>query len=171
MNALKSVFAFCPRCSVAEPRIRSEREVVCPSCGLRFFFNTAAAAGCFLFQEDQLVLCVRANEPGLGLLDVPGGFIEFGETVEEGLRREVLEELGVEIGELEYLTSQPNDYPFGEVPYRTLDLFFTAKVLPDAVLTPQDDVSEIFYCSILELEPERFAFQSTRKAFLKLLEK
>ena len=39
MKALKSVFAFCPRCSVAEPRIRSEREVVCPSCGLRFFFN------------------------------------------------------------------------------------------------------------------------------------
>lgn len=161
-------FSYCPFCAAREPSIRDERELRCAHCGGRFFFNTAAAAGAFLFKERDLVLCIRGQEPGLDLLDVPGGFIEFGESVEAGLRREIAEELGLFVDALEYLTSEPNQYPFSGVLYRTLDLFFVGAVPAAADLYPDDDVKGICLVDPLKLDPERFAFASTKAAFLTL---
>jgi NADH pyrophosphatase NudC (nudix superfamily) len=70
-ESLSHAFRFCPRCATAGPRIERDRQLRCTHCGLRFFFNTAAAAGAFVFFDDQLLLCVRADEPGKGLVDVP----------------------------------------------------------------------------------------------------
>lgn len=169
MISLNTLFNFCPRCAASALSIDEEREIRCGACGFRFFFNTAAAAGCFLFRGDELVLGVRAQEPQRGQLDVPGGFIEFGESLEAGIQREVREEMGVSIENLQYLTSAPNHYPFAGVPYRTLDVFFTGNVADGALLTPQDDVAEITFAHPLNLDARQFAFPSTQIAFSQLL--
>lgn len=53
----------------------------------------------FLHKDGKLFLCKRSNSKTLfpGQFEVPGGHIEFGETLEEGLKREIREELGIEI--------------------------------------------------------------------------
>lgn len=165
---IQDFFRFCPRCGKESPSILEGRELSCPSCQFRFFFNIAAAAGAFVFRGRKLILCVRAKEPGLGKLDVPGGFIEFNETLEQGLRREIKEELGIVVAELVYLTSEPNDYRFAGVPYKTSDVFFRTETSAEAVLTPQDDVAAFQLVDPLEVDSSAFAFDSTRKAYLQL---
>lgn len=166
---IQDFFKFCPRCGRESPTIWEGRELNCPHCKFRFFFNIAAAAGAFVFRGRQLVLCVRGKEPGLGQLDVPGGFIEFNESLEQGLRREIREELGIDVAELHYLASQPNDYRFAGVPYKTSDVFYRTSIAVDAVLTPQDDVAAYRLFDPLRVDPADFAFESTRKAYLQLV--
>lgn len=169
-GGLASAFRFCPRCATEGPRIEHDRQLRCDACGLRFFFNTAAAAAAFIFAGEELILCVRAHDPGRGLWDVPGGFIEFDETIEEGLRREIREELNIEVSDLRYLTSSPNDYLFADIPYKTADLFFVGLAQNPAELKAADDVEAIVRIDPLEVDASLFAFESCRRAFAVLLQ-
>ena len=61
----------------------------------------ALTTDCVLFTPDgQTLLIRRKNDPFAGGYALPGGFVEIGETVETGCRREVLEETGLEVGDL-----------------------------------------------------------------------
>jgi ADP-ribose pyrophosphatase YjhB (NUDIX family) len=170
-GGLLDAFRFCPRCAFPRPRIEHNRQLRCDACGLRFFFNTAAAAAAFILAGEELMLCVRAHEPGQGLWDVPGGFIEFDETIEDGLRREIREELNIELAELHYLTSAPNDYLFAEIPYKTADMFFVGVASNPDDAQPADDVADIVRIHPQSVDPARFAFESTRRAFAVLLQR
>ena len=168
-HEIQNFFRYCPLCGKTAPQVLSGRELNCSHCGFRFFFNIAAAAGAFVLRDRELILCVRGKEPGLGRLDVPGGFIEFDETLEQGLRREIREELGIEVGALSYLASAPNDYRFAGVPYKTSDVFFRTTASSDAVLVPQDDVAAYELFNPLHVDPKAFAFESTRQGYLHLV--
>ena len=167
---LESSFRFCPRCGKPGPEILRNRELRCGVCGLRFFFNTAAAAGAFVFVGGDVLLCVRSHDPGKGLLDVPGGFIEYDESIEEGLRLEIAEELSIEVTDFRYLTSAPNDYCYAGIPYKTADMFFVCEAVNPENLRPADDVAEILRVNLTAVELDRFAFASTRRAFAALLD-
>ena len=169
MQTLSHSFRFCPRCAAPNPEIKEERCLVCLHCDLTFYFNTAAAAGAFILYEDQVILCERARAPKKGLIDIPGGFIEPGETVEEGLRREIYEEIHVDVGPLHYLGSAPNFYPYRDVPYQTADLFFVAPLASLEGLKAQDDVASIKRINPFSFNPADFAFDSTRLGFEYLL--
>jgi len=54
--------------------------------------NPNIVTGCLPIWEDKVLLCRRAIEPRKGFWNVPGGYLENGETVEEGAMREVWEE-------------------------------------------------------------------------------
>lgn len=166
---LEDSFRYCPRCGEPGPALRAARELSCKECGLRFFFNAAAAAAAFIFFEGHLLLCVRAHDPGQGLLDLPGGFVEFGETVEEGLRREILEELNIEVTGLRYFMSAPNDYAFAGVPYKTADLFFQCEAWSLEGLRPADDAGEIRLIEPRRVDIGQLAFASAQRAFHALL--
>lgn len=53
--------------------------------------------GCLPVYEDRILLCKRAIEPRLGYWNLPAGYLENGETAEEGALREVVEEAGIEV--------------------------------------------------------------------------
>ena len=78
--------------------------------------------------ENQFLFLRRAKDPGAGKLDMPGGFVDFGETAEEAFRRELKEELMIESVELTYFTSAPNYYLYMNVPYQSLDFYFAATI-------------------------------------------
>ncbi|MEM1319774.1 MAG: NUDIX hydrolase [Bacteroidota bacterium] len=65
---------------------------VCESCNTIHYQNPNVVAGCLPLWEDKVLLCRRAIEPRLGFWNVPGGYLENGESVEEGAVREVMEE-------------------------------------------------------------------------------
>jgi 8-oxo-dGTP diphosphatase len=59
--------------------------------------------GALIFDEDKILLVERGNEPLKGYWSLPGGVLETGETLEEGIVREVREETGLEVKPLQVL--------------------------------------------------------------------
>ena len=84
-------------------------------------------------EQGRIVLIRRKNPPFKGAYALPGGFVEIGETLDAACRREVLEEAGIELGDLRLVGvySDPGRDPRGH----TVSVAFSA-VLPRA-LTPQ----------------------------------
>jgi ADP-ribose pyrophosphatase YjhB (NUDIX family) len=161
-------FRFCPRCGGEYLSIHEQCAIRCGRCGFLFFFNTCTAVGGFVFHQDQLILCVRAKEPARGKLDLPGGFVNFDETVEDALRREIAEELNIETTNYRYLSSAPNDYLYGGVLYKITDLFFVCDAPQIVTLRAADDVADFRLVSPYDVAPEELAFNSTRLALVKL---
>lgn len=74
---------------------------MCPACGSIAYENPKMVVGCIPEWEDRLLLCRRAIEPRHGLWTLPAGFLEMGESVAEGARRELHEEARATLTELE----------------------------------------------------------------------
>ena len=97
---------FCGRCSHKTAHDDKERMMRCPACGNMIFPRIAPAAIIALTHGDRLVLSKYANRnfTRYGLL---AGFIEIGETAEEAVAREVMEEVGLKVKNVRYYKSQP----------------------------------------------------------------
>jgi 8-oxo-dGTP diphosphatase len=92
--------------------------------------------------DDRLLLARRAHDPDEGLWDTPGGFLNEGETPEAALRRELLEEAGVEIELGRFVGIFADRYGSGgDAPF-VLNLVWEAAIA-SGELEPADDVSEL----------------------------
>jgi 8-oxo-dGTP pyrophosphatase MutT (NUDIX family) len=145
-----------------------ERKVVCPDCGFTLYFNTAAAVAALIFDsEGRLMVVSRNREPQKGLLDLPGGFVDFGEDAENALKREVSEELGVDVEVCGYHKSMPNTYLYKGILYHTLDIFFTCRAangdLPLQSVRRNDEIADIRYRHPAEIREEEIAFDSMKR--------
>ena len=104
---------FCPACGQpVEPRLLEEDHrprLVCPS-GHVTWRNPRVVVGALPVRAGQVYLARRAIEPGLGRWTYPGGFLEVGESAQEGARRETEEEteLRIEVGRLIGVYSRPH---------------------------------------------------------------
>ena len=65
---------------------------ICPACGRIHYRNPRMVVGCIPLWKERLLLCRRAIEPRHGTWTIPAGYLETGESVEEGARREMMEE-------------------------------------------------------------------------------
>jgi mutator protein MutT len=161
----KDVLKYCPRCS-GPAVLEDSRKIVCAGCGFRLYLNDAAAVAALLFDGDGRLMTVRRNEePQAGLLDLPGGFVEFGETAEEALSRELREELGITVCGIEYYRSIPNKYLYGGVLYHTLDIFLKCRLDggADNKVRPNDEIKEIVYKFPKDISEDEIAFDSMKK--------
>ena len=172
-----TMFQYCPSCG--KNNIQFEiKKFNCPDCGFTYFHNTAAASGCVIQADEKVILLVRGKEPGLGKLDLPGGFVDPGEGILEGILREIREELkweppikpGTTLAE--YFTlfaSFPNIYPYKNIVYNTCDVYFTISVpgLSEKDMSPQaGEVTDIRFLLPEEINLDDLAFDSTRRAIL-----
>jgi len=163
-------FHYCPRCGVAAGDQKPSGPFNCGGCGFHYYFNPANAAAAFVIREDGRVLFIhRAKDPAKGLLALPGGFIDAGETAEEAVRREVKEEVGLEIEHLEYLGSHPNLYLYREVTYPVLDFFFTARVRGTRGVCDAEEVAGMDWLLPEKVRSEDVAFASVRAALAALV--
>ena len=70
---------------------------VCTRCGEIHYLNPKMVTGCIPTWEDRVLLCRRAIEPRYGLWTLPAGFMENGESCQEGAARETLEEANARV--------------------------------------------------------------------------
>jgi 8-oxo-dGTP diphosphatase len=106
---------------------------------MAFPATPALTADCVVFDERGYVLLVRrANEPFKGAYALPGGFVDVGERVEDGARRELSEETGLHVGELRLIGvySDPGRDPRGH----TCSVAYLARV-GRAAVTAGDDAA------------------------------
>ena len=147
---MKNDFKFCPLCASQNISNINNRKWECPDCGFVLYNNSATAVGVIIINNlGQVLLEVRAKEPKLGMLDLPGGFVEHDESTEQACLRECREELGVGINVLKYLCTFPNTYEYKNIQYKTCDIFFVAKIKDDEKFNLQiDEVSDVKWCSL-----------------------
>ncbi len=157
-------FRHCPRCGVKQDALL-RGAFTCTACGFTIYFNAAIATAAFVRREDGRVLFIRrAKEPARGKLAPPGGFVDIGETAEEAVRREMREEVGLELSEVTFLCSRPNEYHYKDVTYPVLDLFFTARVVAPDSARALDDVESFAWLEPEKVSPDEMAFPSMREA-------
>ena len=158
-------FGFCSHCGAEQFAVKIAKSKKCSQCGFEYFINAAAAVAGFVFNErNELLLCRRAFEPAKGTWDLPGGFVDLGETAEQAVCRELMEELNIQPTAVNYLFSLPNEYLYSGFTVHTLDLFFKIQVEKMNKLICSDDVCELKFVPLNEVKPSEIGLLSIRKA-------
>ncbi|HZQ86973.1 MAG TPA: NAD(+) diphosphatase [Acidimicrobiales bacterium] len=101
---------YCGRCGTETEPSLGERARRCPSCGLLAFPRLAPAVITLVDRGDEALLARNVNF-GASMYSCIAGFVEPGETLEEAVAREVREEVGVEVRDMRYQSSQPWPFP------------------------------------------------------------
>lgn len=158
-------FAYCPICGSKHFVIHNFKSKQCESCGFVYYANPCAATAAFIVNERQEMLVVRrAKEPAKGTLDLPGGFVDMYETAEEGMRREIKEETGLDVDDVEYLFSSPNVYMYSGIGIHTIDMDYLVHVPDGCEVKADDDAAECMWIPIKNIHPEEFGLLSIRHA-------
>ena len=93
----------------------------------------------------------------------------MGETVEEGMRREIKEETGLDVEHIEYLFSSPNVYMYSGMGVHTLDMDFLVHVPSNVEVHAADDADECLWIPLNEINPDDFGLTSIRNAVIRFL--
>lgn len=136
---------YCRRCGKSLLP-KSDQTFSCSNDHL-LYINSAPTASIFVVdQAGSLLLSRRGIEPGKGMLDSFGGFVDNMETVEDAAIRELSEETGLMPGQyepLQYLASGAGSYLFQGENRSVLTMCFWTTIKPGVELIPSDDVAEI----------------------------
>jgi ADP-ribose pyrophosphatase YjhB (NUDIX family) len=154
----------CPRC---EGNLAKDgAHAVCQgTCGSTYYANSAPCVSALVEDDDGRVLLARRGvEPYLGLWDPLGGFLEEGEHPIDGLRRELLEEAGVECEPVRFLGVWMDVYGDAPEAPATLNLYWTMRIVSGELIAA-DDVSELRWFAPDELPSAgRLAFSVVKDA-------
>ena len=144
----------------------------CPNCGKQYFFNAKPTVGLVLFNsKDEILLTKRARDPFKDWWDVPGGFVEPGESLEQAVERELKEETGLSVSDLKYICSVPEDYNFRDEIIPVVAATFTGKANDSEKVIVADDVSDYKFVPSQEVDIDSIAFTSQREVLRKILNK
>lgn len=164
-----ALFTHCPRCGSPRFADHDARSRRCPDCGFTYYHNASAATVAVIFNNrGELLVTRRALDPARGTLDLPGGFVDPGESIDEGCLREVREETGAEAAIVRYLFSLPNVYRYSGFDVHTADAFFLCRLCDGQSVHAADDAADAFWLPLAEALPERFGLASIREGVARL---
>ena len=122
---------FCSRCGTPTAVRRDERARVCPACRYTTYPPVSPAI-MILIVRGREILLARKKEWLQGRFSALAGFVEPGEELEDTVRRETREEVGLEITNLRYFGSQPWPFPHQLMIALTAD-YASGEVTPDGI--------------------------------------
>ncbi|AJR09182.1 NUDIX domain-containing protein [Photobacterium gaetbulicola] len=155
---------FCPSCGQATLSRTTAKVFCCDHCQFTYFHNTASAVLAVICCGDDILVAERGRQPGKGMLDFPGGFVDYDESLEQALCRELEEELGFQPAGMRYIGSAPNTYKYRGTTYKTCDAFYQITLDSKPKMQANDDVAAIKWINRHEIAPSEFAFDSARLA-------
>ena len=101
---------FCGRCGTPTELAPGERAMRCPACGLLSFPRLSPAVITLVEHGNEVLLARGVNFPA-AFYSTLAGFVEPGESLEEAVKREIFEEVGVRVKNVTYFGSQPWPFP------------------------------------------------------------
>jgi NAD+ diphosphatase len=101
---------FCGRCGGETGPVQGELARKCTRCGMLHYPRLSPAI-IVLVRDGSRVLLARSPGFPAGMYSVLAGFVEPGESIEETIKREVREEVGIEVKNIRYFGSQPWPFP------------------------------------------------------------
>jgi NAD+ diphosphatase len=137
---------FCGRCGSGTRNMTRERAKECPQCGLISYPRISPAIIVLVERGDTLLLA-RSHRHPQGLFSVLAGFVEPGETLEEAVRREIREEVGIEVRDIKYFGSQPWPFP------NSLMIAFTCHYAAGEIVLEEDEMAEAGWYRAGDLPP------------------
>lgn len=162
---------YCPICGSKHFEINGPKSRLCSNCGFEYFVNPSAAVAAFIVNDKgEILVEKRKLDPAKGTLDLPGGFTDTDETLEQALKREVREETHLEVTEMTYFCSQPNKYRFSGLDIPTLDAFYECRVEDFSTLKPDDDARDCLWIPLSDIHTELFGMRSVRFSLHKFLD-
>jgi NAD+ diphosphatase len=126
---------FCGRCGTPTQERAGERGKECPACG-HIMYPRISPAMMVLVTRGRELLLARSNRFPAAMFSALAGFVEPGESIEECIHREVREEVGVEVDQLEYFASQSWPFP------HSLMIAFTAEYAGGEMRPCDDEIAE-----------------------------
>jgi ADP-ribose pyrophosphatase YjhB (NUDIX family) len=125
---------------------------ICEQCDTIHYQNPRIIVGCLPLWEDKIMLCKRSIAPRFGFWNVPGGFMENGETVEAAVLRELWEETGTTGSIMDLHTVYTN------TPLHQVHLHYLVQLdAPKWILTPESSDIQLFTESEIVWEDIAFA--------------
>ena len=164
-----SEFRYCPRCATEletrpAPGPDPDRQG-CPNCGWVHYDNPSPTVQAWLERDGRFLALRRGSEPLKGRWNMPGGFVESGESGPEAIAREVMEETGLEI-ETEFVIGIfASAYGDGDEGEPILDVAYRCRIA-GGELEVSEESSEAGWFTLEEF-PEP-AFEGERRALAAL---
>ena len=97
---------FCGKCGVTTIHSTTERAVICPKCGHIYYPRISPVVIIAITDKDRILL-TKYSRKGTKRHSLVAGFVEIGETLEDAVRRETMEEVGLRVKNIRYIESQP----------------------------------------------------------------
>ncbi len=139
-------------------------------CGFVFWDNAKPCVTALIFnQKKELLMTVRGIEPEKGKLDLPGGFLHGEELPEEGLKRELKEELGVRVKAGKYIGSAVDNYFYQGIEEKALIIGMEAEILKgEPKANDKKEIAGVEWVDAKNLETGSLAFNNNER-FLKMV--
>ncbi len=126
---------FCGACATPMALAGGERCFKCPGCGMVAYPRISPAMMVLIRKGDSVLLALHAQSPSQRFSPL-AGFLEAGESIEEAVHREVMEEVGLRVHNLRYFMSQSWPFP------HSLMIAFTADYLDGEIRVDRNEIAE-----------------------------
>jgi len=163
-------FRYCPRCGEQQLQSNDAKSFVCLSCSFVYYHSSAAAVAGIIEYKDKIILTHRVSEPEKDILALPGGFVDYEESLENALVREIQEELNLKITAPTYLCSQGERFLSRDVVYFCTIVFYVTNVCDINNVTARDDIDGFLFIRSNEIDYNKLAFETDRFALDKYRE-
>lgn len=157
-------YTFCPKCAQKLKQMKEYApHLQCANCKFIFYQSSKPTATVILQNnKGEVLLTRRSIEPFKGYWDLPGGFCELNEHPELTAKREMKEELGVDVELTGFIGIYTDQYPDQGDMEHTLNIIYSGKII-QGELHPADDVDACQWFSLEQL-PVNIAFKNGRQA-------
>lgn len=135
---------YCGKCGTLTENRQIELSRICPDCGHTNFPRVSPAVIMSVTHEDKILLGRSPHFPP-GMYSTLAGFVEPGETLEEAVKREVFEEVALEVEKIQYIGSQPWPFP------HSMMIGFSAKYLRGKIQIDHNELEDANWFSITNL--------------------
>lgn len=166
LPALRIDMNYCRRCGTGFVT-QSKHVYTCKNNHTIYANASPATAAIIINPENEALVIKRAIEPAKGAFDLPGGFCDGAETLEDAIRREITEEVGITpdmYNELRFVCSGIDNYDLAGEVLAVCATVFYVRLHKNATPKPDDDAAEAFYVPLAEIKPEQFYFPAQKKA-------
>jgi NAD+ diphosphatase len=135
---------FCGKCGTSTITADNEMAKICPECGFTSHTRLSPAVITAIVKDGKLLMAKHARTPG-NMYGLIAGFVEAGETLEEAVERETMEEVGLKVKNINYFGSQPWPFP------NSLMLAFIAEYDGGKITVDGDEITDAKWFTADEL--------------------